>query len=215
MSGLDEHPPSPNLLGEVGIVSVILASLMANPAVWERTVVFVTYDENGGFFDHVPPPVSPPGTPGEWLTAPATVGDAGGVHGPVGLGFRVPLLVLSPYSVGGRICSDVADHTSLLRFIETRFGVRVPNLSAWRRSVTGDLTGALSFSGGAGKVSPSLVPRLALAGAGHAGQVATECPSTLSSLIFNPPAYPVPPNGPTVQERGTRPHVSAARGCAV
>jgi phospholipase C len=69
-----------------------------------------------------------------------------GVAGPIGLGFRVPLLVVSPFSRGGRVSSDVADHTSLLRFLETRFGVEVPNLSAWRRSQTSDLTGTLDLA---------------------------------------------------------------------
>jgi phospholipase C len=67
------------------------------------------------------------------------------VAGPVGLGFRTACLVISPFSRGGYVCSDVFDHTSLLRFVETRFGVPVPNLSAWRRSVTGDLTSALGL----------------------------------------------------------------------
>ena len=66
-----------------------------------------------------------------------------GVAGPIGLGFRVPLLVVSPFSRGGYVCSDTFDHTSQLRFIETRFGVKAPNISAWRRSVTGDLTSTL------------------------------------------------------------------------
>ncbi len=69
---------------------------------------------------------------------------AGGISGPVGLGFRTVCLVVSPYSRGGYVCSDVFDHTSLLRFIERRFGVEVPNLSAWRRGVTGDFVPALS-----------------------------------------------------------------------
>ena len=70
---------------------------------------------------------------------------AAGVAGPIGLGFRVPMLVISPFSRGGLVCSDTFDHTSLLRFIETRFGVEVPNLTTWRRSVTGDLTSAFNF----------------------------------------------------------------------
>ena len=138
-----EHPAAPPAWGE-DLVADILAALVAKPSVWERTVLFVVYDENGGFFDHVPPPTAPPGTPGEWLTgAAAAAPAAAGVDGPVGLGFRTGCLVISPFSRGGYVCSDVFDHTSLLRFIETRFGVSVPNLSAWRRSVTGDMTAAL------------------------------------------------------------------------
>ena len=67
--------------------------------------------------------------------------------GPIGLGFRVPMIVMSPFSRGGFLCSDTFDHTSMLRFLETRFGVEVPNLSAWRREVTGDLTSAFNFAG--------------------------------------------------------------------
>ena len=66
-----------------------------------------------------------------------------GITGPIGLGFRVPMLVVSPFSRGGYVCSDTFDHTSQMRFLETRFGVKAPNISAWRRSVTGDLTSTL------------------------------------------------------------------------
>ena len=83
---------------------------------------------------------------GEYLTVAALPAAAQGIRGPIGLGFRVPLLVISPFSRGGFVCSDVFDHTSILRFLERRFGVEVPNLSAWRRSVTGDLTSAFSFA---------------------------------------------------------------------
>ena len=139
-----EHPAAPPEYGE-HFVQEILEALVSNPDVWARTVLFVVYDENGGFFDHVPPVTAPEGTPGEWLASPLP-SDAAGVAGPVGLGFRVPALVISPFSRGGYLCPDVFDHTSLLRFIETRFGVEVPNLSAWRRSVTGDMTSALALA---------------------------------------------------------------------
>jgi phospholipase C len=79
------------------------------------------------------------------LTVPDVTGDDGGITGPIGLGFRVPMIIVSPYSRGGFLCSDVFDHTSILRFLETRFGVEVPNLSEWRREVTGDLTSAFNF----------------------------------------------------------------------
>ena len=73
-------------------------------------------------------------------------GNSGGVKGPVGLGFRVPMLIVSPFTRGGFLSSDTFDHTSMLRFLETRFGVEVPNLSAWRRATTGDLTSAFNFA---------------------------------------------------------------------
>ncbi|RBL66605.1 phospholipase C, phosphocholine-specific, partial [Pseudomonas sp. MWU13-2625] len=115
-------------------LSNILDALTSNPDVWSKTVLLVMYDENDGLFDHVPPPVPPSGTAGEFVSG-----------APIGLGPRVPLLVLSPWSRGGYVCSQVFDHTSVLRFLETWSGVQEPNISAWRRQVCGDLTAALDF----------------------------------------------------------------------
>ena len=141
-----EHPvQSTPVRGEYAVRRV-LAALTARREVWAHTVLFLTYDENGGFFDHVLPPTAPPGTPGEYLTVDPLPPLAQGVAGPIGLGPRVPLLVISPFSRGGFVCSDVFDHTSTLRFLETRFGVEVPNLSAWRRATCGDLTSALNLA---------------------------------------------------------------------
>ena len=105
----------------------------------------MVYDENDGLFDHVVPPTPPPGTPDEFVD---------GV--PIGLGFRVPCLVVSPFSRGGFVCSDVFDHTSTLRLIETRFGVEVPYLTPWRRATCGDLTAAFGFGESADVSVPSL-----------------------------------------------------------
>ena len=116
---------------------------MSNPDVWSKTVLFHMYDENDGFFDHVAPPVAPHGTPGESVTVSPLPIEAHGTAGPVGMGFRVPMLVLSPFSRGGHVASEVFDHTSQLRFLEERFGVRAPNISAWRRRTAGDLTSTL------------------------------------------------------------------------
>jgi phospholipase C len=143
-----DHPPSPSLFGET-VLSTIITALTANSAQWAKTMLFATYDENGGFFDHVPPVTAPPGTPGEYITAPAVpdptaIGNPA-ILGPIGLGFRVPMLIISPFSRGGFVSSDLFDHTSVLRFLETRFGAEVPNLSAWRRGAVGDLTSALNF----------------------------------------------------------------------
>jgi phospholipase C len=129
-----EHPSFPPSVGE-DYTARILAALMGNERLWRSTVFILGYDENGGFFDHVPPPVPPPGTPDEFVGAE-----------PIGLGFRVPTIVVSPWSRGGKVCSDVFDHTSTLKFLEARFGVEIPNLSAWRRETTGDMTGALDFT---------------------------------------------------------------------
>jgi phospholipase C len=139
-----EHPAAPPAWGEY-LVHRILNTLVANPEVWAQTVFIVNYDENGGWFDHVPPVTAPAGTAGEYLTG-TLPSSAGGIAGPIGLGFRTPCLVISPFTAGGYKYSGTLDHTSTLRLIETRFGVTVPNLSDWRRAVTGDFTGALNLT---------------------------------------------------------------------
>jgi phospholipase C len=145
--GFDEHPSSSPMNGQ-WFVSMVLDELTSNPKVWEKTALFIMYDENDGWFDHVPPPTAPTGTPGEYLTtstfpagepAPETLG----ISGPLGLGVRVPLLVVSPFSRGGNIATEVFDHTSQLKLISERFGIDVPNVSAWRRKTVGDLTSTL------------------------------------------------------------------------
>jgi phospholipase C len=150
-----EHPRQSTPVRGEYVVNQVVSALTARADRWAHTVLFLTYDENGGFFDHVTPPTAPPGTPGEFLTVDPLPALAQGVAGPVGLGPRVPLLIISPFSRGGFVSSDVFDHTSLLRFIETRFGAEVPNLSGWRRATCGDLTSALNFAA----PDPSL-PRL-------------------------------------------------------
>ncbi len=142
-----EHPAFMPAAGALAVVNII-KTLMSNPAVWEKTALILSYDENGGFFDHVIPPTAPAGTPGEYLTVPNvnSVNGSGGIIGPIGLGFRVPCIVISPYSRGGLMVHDVFDHTSQLRLLETRFGVPVPNLTTWRRSATGDMTSTFNFS---------------------------------------------------------------------
>ncbi|MFG3188871.1 phosphocholine-specific phospholipase C [Streptomyces omiyaensis] len=134
-----EHPYAPPGDG-AHFVDLVHRALAADPEVFDSTVLLLNYDENDGFFDHVPPPVAPPGTPGEYLD---------GV--PIGLGFRVPMLVMSPWTRGGWVSSEVFDHTSVLRFLETwtaALGTPAvcPNISAWRRRVTGDLTGVFDFA---------------------------------------------------------------------
>jgi phospholipase C len=140
-----EHPNSSPASGE-WVSHQIPKTLQSNPKVWAKTVLFINYDENGGFFDHVVPPTAPVGTPGEYLPGSSFPTDAEGLSGPIGLGFRVPMLVASPFSAGGWVDSTPLDHTSALRFLEERFEVKAPNLTAWRRKTVGDLTTALGFS---------------------------------------------------------------------
>ena len=97
----------------------------------EQTVFILNYDENDGIFDHVVPPTAPAGTPGEYVDGL-----------PIGAGFRVPCLIVSPWTQGGWIASETFDHTSVLRFLERLTGVPIPNISAWRRATFGDLTSA-------------------------------------------------------------------------
>jgi phospholipase C len=137
--------------------SSVLDALTSNPRVWAKTVLFVMYDENDGLFDHVSPPTAPEGTPGEWLTAPTLSAATYGIRGPLGLGVRVPMLVISPFSRGGHIASETLDHTSQLRFLEERFGIHVPTISAWRRRTVGDLTSTLFRSRHDARV-PRLTP---------------------------------------------------------
>ncbi len=152
--GYDEHPPAPPNLG-AWFIDQVLQSLVSNPEVWAKTVLFVMYDENDGFFDHVAPPVAPPGTAGEYVTVTPLPGTANGVAGPLGLGFRVPMLVVSPFSRGGYVSSEVLDHTSQVRFLEERFGIHADTISAWRRKTVGDLTSTLQM-GRADTAAPQL-----------------------------------------------------------
>jgi phospholipase C len=198
--GYDEHPPSPSALGE-WLTAQVLGALTANPEVWAKTVFFHMYDENDGWFDHVAPPVPPPGTAGEYISAGTAASAPGGagVTGPVGLGYRVPMLVLSPFSRGGHIASGVFDHTSQLRFLEARFGVRAPNISHWRRSVTGDLTSALHL--GRRDVSVPALPSTSRDT--QAGVMALGCSEgDIVGATTNQPPYPVPsPQSMPRQER--------------
>jgi phospholipase C len=199
--GYDEHPPAPSFLGE-WFTDQVLSTLVANPEVWSKTVLFHMYDENDGFFDHVAPPVAPPGTAGEYLSVDPLPADADGIAGPIGLGFRVPLLVVSPFSRGGRICSETFDHTSQLRFIEERFGVRAPNISAWRRSAVGDLSAALQTG------HPDLsVPPLPPTRNDPAYLAAKGCSETdLLEIATDQPPYPLPEvqRMPTQEDAGVR-----------
>ncbi|MEU7511525.1 phosphocholine-specific phospholipase C [Streptomyces sp. NPDC042898] len=131
-------------------IAQVLDALTSNPDVWARTALFITYDENDGFFDHVVPPYVPADASWGKSTAPTAQdwfpGKVGYAAGPYGLGPRVPMIVVSPWSKGGYTCSETFDHTSVIRFMESRFGVREPNISPWRRAICGDLTSAFDFT---------------------------------------------------------------------
>lgn len=137
--------------------------LTNNPAVWKKTIFVLTYDENDGYFDHQPPFVSPdPRDPAsgklsrsidastEFITMDQekkrNFSERSLRESSIGLGYRVPLVIASPWSRGGWVNSEVFDHTSSLRFLENflekKTGKKVSetNISSWRKSVCGDLT---------------------------------------------------------------------------
>ncbi|RCR66746.1 phosphocholine-specific phospholipase C [Larkinella punicea] len=146
-------------------ISEMLDILTQNPDVWKKTVFILCYDENDGYFDHVPPFVAP--HPDKPETGKVSKGiDTSVEHvymehelqrkspnaqkearaGAIGLGYRVPLVIASPWSRGGKVSSEVFDHTSILQFLEvflskkTGKKIEESNISAWRRTVCGDLT---------------------------------------------------------------------------
>ncbi|HVS94882.1 MAG TPA: phospholipase C, phosphocholine-specific [Puia sp.] len=156
-----DHPTAPWY--GAWYVSEIMDILTKNPEVWKKTIFILTYDENDGYFDHVPPYVAP--DPKDPATGKCSAGIDTTVEyirretelrqgvkpkeareAPAGLGFRVPMIVASPWSRGGRVCSQVFDHTSVFRFVQTwlnqkkRAGIAENNVSLWRKTVSGDLT---------------------------------------------------------------------------
>lgn len=150
-----DHPSAPWF--GAWYVSETLDILTKNPEVWKKTILILCYDENDGYFDHVTPFVTPhPDKPETGKVSagidlavehvwPAQEG-VGGHVGPIGLGYRVPLVIASPWSRGGYACSQVFDHTSIVQFLEkwtshkSGKAIREPNIHAWRRVVCGDLT---------------------------------------------------------------------------
>jgi phospholipase C len=210
-----EHPGPSSPAQGAEYTAKVLEALTANPEVWSKTVFIVNFDENDGFFDHVPPPAAPSyelwsddptqaklagastvDTTGEYHELPALgTEDADQLpfHRPYGLGPRVPLYVLSPWTKGGWVSSQVFDHTSVIRFIELRFGVTETNISAWRRAVCGDLSSVFNFA------DPDATPFYAeLPQTKELAQRARELPERTT------PVLPELPELPT-QARGVRP----------
>ena len=133
----------------------VIEALISDPDTWAKTVLIVNFDENDGFFDHVPPPCAPTIRPDGSMAGASTVDttterrtvnhqvyDKDWVYGP---GVRVPCFVVSPFSRGGWVNSQTFDHTSVVQFLEQRFKVKEPNISAYRRAVCGDLTSCFNF----------------------------------------------------------------------
>jgi phospholipase C len=175
-----EHPDYTPADGAAFVASKIDA-IAANPDVWAKTFFILNYDENDGLFDHVPPPVPPEGTPGEFV---------GGL--PIGGGFRVPCILVSPWTAGRWVSSEPLDHTSVLQFLEIFTGVREPNISDWRRKTFGNYTKALRFQG-AQSAAP-LLPDTS----------ATVTLSKFAAFNLPKPAFPEGNQKVPVQEKGRR-----------
>jgi phospholipase C len=203
-----EHPGPSSPAQGADFTARVLDALTANPAVWAKTVLLVMFDENDGFFDHLAPPAPPSVDAGGKLLGGSTVDLAGEHHRvratsealvdradlmgrPYGLGPRAPMYVISPWSRGGWVNSQVFDHTSVIRFLETRFGVMEPNISPWRRAVCGDLTSAFDFK------APNRAPGGRLPATAETAARAAKLPHTRPPT----PATPQPP----VQATGVRP----------
>jgi phospholipase C len=138
-----EHPNFPGGYG-APYTSQVIDILAAYPEVWSKTAVFINFDEEGGFFDHLVPPTPAPDQGASTVDIINEIypGDPSHPSAPYGLGMRVPMVVVSPWSKGGWVNSQVFDHTSLIRFLEARFArhhldLIESNTTPWRRAVTG------------------------------------------------------------------------------
>jgi phospholipase C len=178
-----EHPDHMPAAGAAFVAKTVDA-IAANPKVWAKTAFILNYDENDGIFDHVRPPTPPRGTPLEFIKGE-----------PIGAGFRVPCIIVSPWTAGGWVCSERFDHTSTLQFLEKLTGAREPNVTDWRRRTFGDMTSAFRFRGprAAFPRLPETKQQLALAEAEAARLPRPDLPG----------ARQIPPR----QERGYRKHL--------
>ena len=171
-----EHPSTGSPIQGAKVTYDVLDALASNREVWDHAVFFYTLDENDGLFDHVPAPTPPTDDTGE-----RTADDL-----PVGLGARVPMIVISPWTVGGWVCSETFDHTSMIQFLEVVTDVKTDQITSWRRQVAGDLTSAFDFAG------TGTMPEFTQLG---------DVPEFVERWLPQPPAEQALPE----QEPGTRP----------
>jgi phospholipase C len=141
---LSEHPNNTPLAGSWLQQQVVNA--VTNGKNWKETALFINYDESGGYFDHVIPPQAPSD---EWVTDKFVGGKT-----PIGFGPRVPMVVISPWTRGGNVFSEVSDHTSTLRFMEEWVGkddkgkylAPAENISPWTRKTASNLVSIFDFA---------------------------------------------------------------------
>jgi phospholipase C len=211
----------------------VLHILTQKPDLWKKTIFVLTYDENDGYFDHVVPFTAP--DPARAETGKTSKGVDAAIEywsverdlekrskteargSSIGLGFRVPMVIASPWSRGGYVCSQVFDHTSVLQLLEnvlshrSRKSVREPNISAWRRAVCGDLSSAFQPSNATLPDRLDSQPRDVVLASIHAAQFRSLptgyrklSPGDVEQVQQNASAVPWMPR----QEPGTRPSLS-------
>jgi len=178
-ANFSDHPGAPWY--GAWYVSEVMDILTKQPEVWSKTIFILCYDENDGYFDHVPPFVAPnPGDPATGLVSDGI--DAGlefvtleqdkkrtdekrARENAIGLGYRVPLVIASPWSRGGAVCSQVFDHTSIIQFLENFLGnktgkpIKEENITSWRRATCGDLTSVFKPYNGETIKKPSVIAK--------------------------------------------------------
>ena len=213
-------------------VSEVMDILTRNPEVWKKTIFVLTYDENDGYFDHVPPFVAP--NPRDKESGKVSAGIDASVEfvsrqqeqqrawmsedhkreSAIGLGYRVPLVIASPWSRGGWVNSQVFDHTSSLQFLEdflqhkTGKPLQEPNISAWRRAVCGDLSSVFRPYNGEKIQQPAFVEKDAFIESVHKAKfkgVPNDykklTPAEIALINRNPAGTALMPS----QEKGIRP----------
>ena len=226
-ANFSDHPGAPWY--GAWYVSEVMDILTKKPEVWKKTIFIVCYDENDGYFDHVPPYVAPhPGNPAtgqvsegieasvEFVTMEQDrkrTDEKNARENAIGLGYRVPLVVASPWSRGGAVCSQVFDHTSIIQFLEkflnskTGKQIKETNISAWRRAVCGDLSSVFKPYNGEKINKPTVVAKESFYESIHKAQFKKD-PSgyrvlneeEIKKLNKNPFSFPLMPR----QEKGTR-----------
>lgn len=221
-----DHPSAPWY--GAWYLSEMLDILTQKPQVWQKTIFILAYDENDGYFDHIPPFV--PAHPDRPETGRNSKGidtrlefvtpeqeakrSGGGRTGPIGLGYRVPLVIVSPWSRGGYVCSEVFDHTSTLQLLEnvishkTGRTLQESNISPWRRTICGDLSSAFRPYQGEAVKLPTFIAKEPFMEGIHKAQF-KDVPTNFQQLtkadirqcITNPKASTLLPK----QETGVRP----------
>jgi len=127
--GNDDHPPTHPIMAQSLIAAVYTA--LAKSPLWKHCMLVITYDEHGGFFDHVPPPMTTDDTLEKFQ-----------VDGFQQMGFRVPAMVIGPYVKTGYVSHTLYDHTSALKELQVAFGLDTLNV---RMDAANDLSDCIDM----------------------------------------------------------------------